>query len=114
MTDTFSSPYGPLAPSSSHSSSALSIPIRHPCTVLLAFLEIFSLHDSVRQDSRLSSSLQQRIVENLLPNVPRNSPVYLNVGLMRGVVQMQKSSVAIVFNYQNAFIEICVEGPRFA
>ena len=38
----FSRPHGPLAPSTSYSSSALSIPSHRPTTVLLAFLLIFS------------------------------------------------------------------------
>ena len=38
----FSRPPGPLAPSTSHSSSAQSIPLHRPSTVLLAFLIIFS------------------------------------------------------------------------
>ena len=35
---TFSRPHVPLAPSISHSTSALSIPLHRPTTVLLAFL----------------------------------------------------------------------------
>ena len=38
----FSSPHGPVAPSTSHSSTALSIPLHRPTTVLLSFLMIFS------------------------------------------------------------------------
>ena len=40
----FSRPHGPLAPSTSHSNSALSIPLHRPSTVLLVFLVILSLN----------------------------------------------------------------------
>ena len=44
--NTFSRAHGPLAPSTSHSSSALSIPLYRPTTVLLAFLVIHSFTPS--------------------------------------------------------------------
>ena len=52
-----SRPHRPLAPSTSHSSSLMSIPLHRPTTVLLLFLVIF-LHDFTLQDGVCQSSLR--------------------------------------------------------
>ena len=55
-----SRPHGPLAPSMSHSSSALSIPLHCPITVFLAFLVVnFELQNGVCQGSTHSHHLPQ-------------------------------------------------------
>ena len=99
---------GPLASSTPHSNSALSISSHSPLTVLLAFLVIsppptqpsvcfclFSIcshHMSMSSDLTLLNNPQKSII---LPKVPCNSPVCLHVGRMCGVMYLQQSCFQI-------------------